>query len=349
MKKWIAMLLAAILVLSMTACGTVNKTEVAVLWSGEGVVRVPDSLINAMERAMYIESVAYAHYGANGDQAAQTAKAEEVLNAGAAALAVELVEDSAAQTILDLAKAKNVPVVFFNCTVEETVLSGYDKAVCVSTDETSVDTVLGQLVGELAVKDYETYDRDGDGKLGYLVLGDRSAAVETVDAALLEAEKSVMGLAGEATAEEAAAKIAALEVVEGTNGKGKAVSLLRTADFAVEVIFTENDAVALEVLKALQEKGFNTDKLTTHFVPVFTVGAETSAVEFANTDNMTEEELAAFIYNAKNIIGAGQLTGAALEDYDAIAGEVAASLRSLLKGKAPEAVQIKVPYTAYKG
>ena len=50
---------------AFTSCGSVNKSDVAILWSGDGEVKVPNSLINCMERAMYIENIAYAHYGAN--------------------------------------------------------------------------------------------------------------------------------------------------------------------------------------------------------------------------------------------------------------------------------------------
>ena len=103
MKKLIAFALAVVMLLSMTACGTVNETDVAILWSGDGIVHVPNSLINTMERAMYIENIAYTHYGANGDQASQTAQALDALNGGCAALAVELVEPAAAQEILDAA------------------------------------------------------------------------------------------------------------------------------------------------------------------------------------------------------------------------------------------------------
>ena len=64
MKKIIALILVALMVIStfaFTSCGSVNKADVAILWSGDGEVKVPNSLINCMERAMYIENIAYAH------------------------------------------------------------------------------------------------------------------------------------------------------------------------------------------------------------------------------------------------------------------------------------------------
>ena len=127
MKKWIAMLLLAAMMLSLAACGKVNDSPVAILWSGDGEVKVPNSLINSMERAMYIENIRYDHYGANGNPDTQIQQAKEALEAGCAALMVELVtdvEDAAAKAIIVAAKAKNVPVVFFNCNVSDDVLAG---------------------------------------------------------------------------------------------------------------------------------------------------------------------------------------------------------------------------------
>ena len=148
MKKIIAMLLIAVMVMSFAACGSVNDTEVSILWSGDGVVHVPNSLINAMERAMYIDHIEYAHYGANGSQETQTKQANDALNAGCAALVVELVDASAAQTIVDAAKAKNVPVIFMNTPVDEAVVKSYDKCVSVVSDSDSVGDVLGGKIFE---------------------------------------------------------------------------------------------------------------------------------------------------------------------------------------------------------
>ena len=71
MKRIISLILVSLLTLSaffcLAGCGKVNDAEVSILWSGEGVATNPNSLINSMERAMYIKKVDYKHYGANGD------------------------------------------------------------------------------------------------------------------------------------------------------------------------------------------------------------------------------------------------------------------------------------------
>lgn len=366
MKRLIAIALAVIMVLGLVACGSINKTEVAVLWSGDGVVKVPNSLINAMERAMYIKSIAYAHYGANEDQAQQTKQAETALNAGCAALAVELVDPAAAQIIVDMAKAKNVPVVFFNCDVDEAVVKSYAKCALITSDTDTLTSVYSTMVNDYLAENVELekepvdddLDLDDDRKITYLALGEvklEAGEVETVavNAALEDltvrvdkVEKPIFfGLFGTSVVE-----YGRLVTADGT---------------VIEMILMDDDVKTLDALVALQEKGMNADKLATNFVPVFTVGADAdykahilaelptdaearlayleSAMVFVDLTGISQEEwtkwenkeekneVDTMIYNTFNQVDAGKLTNTAIEDDDSIAIATATVLRNLLK------------------
>lgn len=325
MKKLIAMLLAVVMIVGLAACGTINETEVAVLWSGDGVVHVPNSLINAVERAMYIENISYTHYGANGDQAEQTKQAKAALEAGCAALVVELVDSAAAQEIVDAAKAENVPVVFVNTDVDATVLGSYDKSAAVVSDVDSVGTVLGELVASSMKKkdevDISKYDRNEDGKVSYVAVGDVSAVVEAMADLPLEAIADVTDAAG----------IASLTPQDGATEKDMG-QLLTAGGESVELIITADDASAQEVLKALQDKGFNSNKLKTHCIPVYTIGNEVDAKSFENPDNYEPEEWEALIYTTTDLIGGGYIAGAAVTDYDSTAIALAKVLANMIKG-----------------
>lgn len=391
MKKLIAIALIAVMVLGLAACGSVNESEVSVLWSGDGVVHVPNSLINAMERAMYIENITYKHYGANGDQAAQNAQANEALNAGCSALVVELVDPAAAQEIVDAAKAKNVPVVFFNCEVDEAVVSGYEKAACVVSDPASIGEIQGtQIFEAIATEKKKAYilnkdvDRNADGKVSYLGIGDVAATVEALNTSMVENGLVALESVSEGVD---ATYVAGLTVVDGATDKDK--GQLTTAEGAsVELIITADDVSAKDVLLALQAHGFNTSKLKTHCIPVFTVGndvdykayvmetmpaapyaldteveAEVDAMndwwkaneDVQNWKNTTAtlcsmhsvdwSDLNEFLYTTADVIGAGRLAGTTMVDYDTIATTVAATLSNLLTGEAVEAQVTKVPYT----
>lgn len=374
MKKLIAFALAAVMLLGLAACGTINKTDVAILWSGDGIVHVPNSLINTMERAMYIENIAYAHYGANGDQAAQTAQAKEALDGGCAALAVELVDAAAAQEILDLAKAKNVPVVFFNCNVDEAIVAGYDKCAVVNTDPETFDTVYAKLLfGNLATEKKDVYsankaaDRNEDGTIVYLAIGDVSGAVEALNAELTKVGLDALVAAGTV---EGAEVIASLTESSYTNEAKKEMGLLSYEGQAIDLILTADDATAQDVLVALQTLGYNRDRLTTHCIPVYTAGntADYKALVLADRpegdhkdDAVQEyfksmqyivdlrgvdpEDLDSMIYTTGDIIGNGRLAGAVVEDYDATSVAVAGLLRAMLQGEALDSQVSKVSYT----
>lgn len=380
MKKLIAIALIAVMLMGLAACGTINEAEVAILWSGDGVVHVPNSLINTMERAMYIENIAYCHYGANGDQAAQTAQAVKALEDGCAALMVELVDVSAAQEILDAAKAKNIPVVFFNCDVEETVVSGYDKCALVNTDTESLAGVYGELVCASILKEKKglfskevTYsinedaDRNEDGSISYFAIGDVSAVVDAINVKLDEAGLPALIAAGTVDTAEA---VEALTESSYVNADEKEMGLLNHEGVSIDLILTADDATAQEVLVALQAKGYNKDRLTTHCIPVYTVGntADYKALVLADRPdgahedehvqeyyksmqyivdlrNVEEDALDVMLYSTGDIIGDGRLTGAVVEDYDAISVAAAELLRSMLKNE-PVASQItKIAYT----
>ena len=186
MKKLIAVILVLVTVLSLCAC-SVNKSEVSVLWAGnDDHAVVPDSLINAMDRAMYIEKIDYKHYAAGGDQAKQTQQAESCLANGCSALVVELVDPAAAQTIVDMAKAKNVPVIFFSTAVDAAVVSSYAKCAAVVTNEATVDEQYTQMVLDYVLAN--DLDLDEDGKVSCVIVG---------EIALLETEAIQKGKDGE--------------------------------------------------------------------------------------------------------------------------------------------------------
>lgn len=377
MKKILAFVLAAVLLVGMTAC-SVNKTEVSVLWSGDGVAHVPDSLINALDRAMYIENIKYTHYGANGDQAAQTQQVQEVLANNCSGLVVELVDPSAAQTIVDMAKAKNVPLVFINSDVDAAVVNSYAKCASVISDEASAATVLGNKIAETISdeKAYQKADLNGDGKITYLALGQVNGIVDAVNAALQKAGRDTLVAVN-------ASSVAELSVKEEPVKKAMHGRLTDADGMVVEMIISDNDANALNDLVALQEKGFNADKLKTHFVPVYTVGADADykayvfdkipeigiALGDEKLDKQSDiseevmnairaqsnlikldtlekwEDLEVAVYTTRNVIGDGRLSNAAAVDFDGLAGAAAEAMAKLLEDKPLDKNSIALAYT----
>ena len=151
------------------------------------------------------------------------------------------------------------------------------------------------------------------------------------------------------------------------------IELSEIALLESELIVTESDELAYAVLVELQASDYNTDKLTTHFIPVFTVGESVdykSLVVAMGEDkyeenkylvdltNVKAEDIDEMIYTTINVIDAGRIAGTATEDRDSIALAVAQIVRNICKGNdslkdvASESVVVdgtivKVRYVAY--
>ena len=279
----IAVLLVAIMMLGVVSCGVVNKDAPAViLWSGDGEVKNPNSLINSMERSMYIEKVAYEHKGANGDASAQLAQAKDALNGGCAALLVELINPLDAQEIVNLAKEKNIPVVFFNCLVGDDVIGSYDKCVLVGSNLEGVADAQGEMIAKYIEGNFEAVDRNGDGKISYVSYAGSLVAISAVKKAneiLKDTEIKVGGRFSKETVKTELVYYNADALIEGLPALGAGLAQAEImekyndeAKNTVELVITDNDLTALEILTKLQDGGFNTDKLATHLIPIFTVG-----------------------------------------------------------------------------
>lgn len=300
MKRIISLVLVLVSLLTLsvfcfTGCGAVNRSEVSILWSGDGEAKVPDSLINSMERAMYIKNVSYKHYGANGDLSKQVEQAKTAVNSGCAVLLVELVQDNLleaavaqkyAQDIVDAAKAKGTPVVFFNCVVADTVINSYDKCVLVKADTDTAAEVQAQIIADYVKKNFNAFDtfnekvkgtdKNKDNKITALSYGLNGLYnKEVVD----EANK-LLATDDYKVSRDSLANLDFFGLLENW-GLVKyfhltvelSEDIYTSADLTnYELIITDSDASAFDALLNLQAKEFNTEKLKEQFVPIVTVG-----------------------------------------------------------------------------
>ncbi len=344
MKKIIAIVLTIVFVLSLAGCGTVNDNKVVVLWKEGDSAFVPNSLINSMDRAMYIEKVSYEYHGAKGEAETQLQQAKNAIEDDCPVLMVELVDVSIAQNIIDLAEKKNIPVVFFGSDVDVDTVSSYDRCIFVDTDDSTLTEIQGKMITEYFEKNtkkgIEKFDHNKDGKISYVKLGKVETDVKAKGVRLEEI------------------------TLEGKLDPKKH-----------ELILAENDQMAFEALLQLQTLDYNTDKLSTQFVPIFTAGDEQDYKAYVlstapkdkkelkahyeankylvDLTTVKEDELNYMIYTTSNVIASGRICGTVIEDYDGIAVAAAAVVRNLLTGKsATEGIenaksrQVKVSYTS---
>ena len=156
---------------------------------GKILVSVPDGkdgLRQQLQTALQKEDWKVEFLSAK-DQAEQIAEITQKANKGCSGIVVELMMTEGAQELITLAQEKNIPIVFLNNSPEENLLSLWEKAGFVGTDEEEYAKLLGELASE---KDY-----NADGVVSYGVITGPEGA-EGIDR-FLNALEETLGEKGE--------------------------------------------------------------------------------------------------------------------------------------------------------
>lgn len=355
MKKIIAMLLVLTLAFGLVACGNNGGEaakadgEVAVFWYTFGDTYL-SSVRAAMNEAFEAAGVKYQDYDANNQQTTQTEQIQTAITKGASALVVNIVDassDDATQAILDMAKTAGLPIVFFNRSVSEAIVSSYEKAAYVGTDYTMAGHMQGKMIGEYVLANYDALDINGDGVISYVMFkgqeGNLEAdartqyGVEDADAVLTAAGKPALVFYDEANTSKYLLDLNGAWSEE--QGYAHMQTLLSKYNEdngnMVELVIGNNDGMALGAVSALKDAGYNVDGA--RVIPVFGVDA-TDAAQAA--------------------IAEGSMTGTIKQDAVGMANAVVLIAQNLIAGKgAFENVvgdlegtwRVNIPYSPYTG
>ena len=302
MKKLLATLLALVLVLGLAACGGSGKDakegEVSVFYYNYGDTYI-SSVRSAMDKLLTDAGLKYQNYDANNSQTTQTEQVTTALSKGSKLLIVNVVDtgsNDAAQNIIDQAKAKNVPVIFFNRSVEESVVSSYDKCVFVGTDYEMAGHLQGEMIGKYLVENFDKVDLNGDGKISYVMFKGQEGNMEAIARTQYGVEDAdkVLTEAGKSKLEFYDAKNSNKYLVDQTGGWSSAAATdymntilsqySESNKNMVELVIANNDEMALGAVSALQTAGYN--KEGTKVIPVFGVDATDAAKDAIDKGSM---------------------------------------------------------------
>lgn len=185
MKKITAFITAILFaVFCLTACSgdtsTSGKGEISVLY-----YTFSDTYISGvraeLDRILSEAGLNYNDYDANSSQTTQTEQVHTAIAKGSSLLVVNVVDtgsNDAAQNIVNLAKAQNIPVIFFNRSVDESVVSSYEKCVFVGTDYEMAGHMQGEMIGNYLLQNYDKYDLNKDGKISYVMFKGQEGNLE---------------------------------------------------------------------------------------------------------------------------------------------------------------------------
>lgn len=384
LKKLSALLLSGCMLLSLAACGgstgssaapadngSATATSTAAEGTGdaataEGEVSVfyytyADTYISSVRTALDAQLTAagvnYQDYDSNGSQTTQTEAIQTAISKGSSLLVVNLVDsgsEDAATNIINMAKEKNIPVLFFNRAVStaddggESVISSYDKCAFIGTDYEMAGHMQGQMIGDYLVANYDKLDLNGDGKISYVMFkGDEANAeaiartqygVEDADKVLTDAGKPALEFYDSANSNKY------LVDQNGTWSSQAATDYMQTIlsqyseanNNMIELVIANNDDMALGAISALQNAGYNKEGAT--YIPVFGVDATDAA---------------------KEKIADGSMTGTIKQDAEGMANTIAAVVQNFQGGKGTfDGVdtnnvvgtwRVNIPYATYTG
>jgi len=303
MKKITILLVAISLVLGtlipqLSSCGRGGE-DVSVLYYSYSDTYI-SSVRGKLDAMLKSADISYNNYDANGNQATQTEQVDTAITKGTKLLCVNIVNtgsDDAARAIVDKAKSANIPIIFFNRSVSEEVISSYDKCIFVGTDYNMAGKMQGEMIGAYVSENYKTLDINGDGKISYVLFkgqqGNREAEART-KYAVEDADKILVakGLK-KLSFYDAQNKNGYLLDQDGTWSNAAANNHMKTLlsgyseaqGNMVELVIANNDEMALGALAALEEAGYN--KTGGKYIPVFGVDATEGAIAKINSGAMT--------------------------------------------------------------
>ena len=224
----------------------------------------------------YLKDMGYAVTIVDGknDQNTQTEQINTFLQQGVDVLVINPVQTTSAQTIVDTIKPSETPIVFINREPDKSVLDSYaDKCCYVGADARQSGTYQGELILETETQ----VDINGDGKITYIMC---KGYPENIDAQY-RTEYSIKALTD--AGKEVECLYEYLDNWDQTTAQQDVANALSQYGDKIEVVFCNNDAMALGALQSLQQAGRTVGK------DVYLVGVDalSEAVQNVVDGNMT--------------------------------------------------------------
>jgi methyl-galactoside transport system substrate-binding protein len=274
MKKFIALFAALFLGLALVGCNNESTT----LKIGANIYTYGDNFMNGVVRPALEE---YAqHLGVDIDivdsqnsQATLNDQVDVFIQQEVDVLCINLVDPAAASTIIDKAKAADIPLILFNKeATEDGVMATYDKVWYVGTNSAQ----SGIIQGEMMVKDWNAnpeWDLNGDGVVQYVMLkgetGHPDAEARTTYSVQAFADAGI-------TVEQLRLKDSSTWNTQEANDTMAA--WLTSFGDDIELIISNNDGMAFGAITAMEAAGYD--------IPIYGVDALDQALQHIKDGEM---------------------------------------------------------------
>ena len=336
MKKTVAaVLVLAILAAFTGGCGQ-KKPEKETLTSlkiGISVYNQYDTFIAEMMEAVESSAaelekergitVTLDIQNASGNQMLQNDQMDYFIDRGCDIVCINLVDRTDASTIIERGKSADLPIIFFNRELVKEDLERWDKLYYVGADAFESGMIQGQILVERLEREFDTIDQNGDGILQYVMLegeaGHQDSIVRTMYAinTVTEAGYEVEKLAD--------------EIANWNREQGETKMLRWMQEFgnSIEVVFANNDDMALGARDVLKKMGYYTSE---ELQPPVILGVDGTREALEAVEN---EEFLGTVLNDS----AGQAKAMVELAYSIVSGEELSSEFTLQDNK-----YIRLPY-----
>lgn len=257
--NWIiALLLSVLLVFGIAGCAFTHQKETSTLRIGVALYSMDDTFISSvMQNLERLAQKAEAEQGrkinlsfADGtsNQTTQMEQVDRFLSKGCDILCVNIVDRTVAAVLIDKVESAGIPLIFFNRQPVAEDIDYRNQVYYVGSNAQESGMMQGQLVVEAWRKDPSRLDRNRDGILQYVMLEGEPGHQDS----LLRTEYSVKALTNAGIVVEKLAGDAA----NWNRGQAAARMQQWIAEFGdrIEVVFSNNDDMALGAIDALQEQ-----------------------------------------------------------------------------------------------
>ena len=315
-KKIAAGMLCCMCILGVNGCGQADSDNSQNVYVGVTYYDQSDIFLNELldcfkKEIQDLESeekkISVTIQGAGGSQGTQDDQVKELIDGGCNVLCVNLVDRTDPSEIIDLAREKQVPIIFFNREPVAEDMAQWEQLYYVGAKAEESGTMQGEMAAE-AIKANPQVDRNKDGKIQYVVLEGEPGhqdtiirtenAVESLKAEGIELEKLSYGLANWNRA-------------QAENRMSQMISQYQTK---IELVLANNDEMALGAMDAYEKLNYTESTLPLFF------GIDGTKV---GLEAVRDSRLSGTVYNDKE----GQakamaklvealVTGSGMEDMD---------------------------------
>lgn len=179
-----------------------------------------------------------------GSQSIQNDQIDKFIEQGYDVICVNLVDRTAAATVIDKARNADVPIIFFNREPVKEDLERWEKVFYVGAVASQSGIMQGRMVADAFIKSPEIIDKNNDGKIQYVMLEGEHGHQD----ALLRTDYAIKTVAADGIDMDKLAN----DTANWQRGQASAkmTQWISTFGDKVEVVFSNNDDMALGAIDA---------------------------------------------------------------------------------------------------